>query len=63
MMTANLVGFALGVDGLKGFMAGILGSWKGVGFMLGACGALFVGIQVMFEIREAEQRKGIKLSF
>ncbi|EEA28105.1 hypothetical protein EYB26_001378 [Talaromyces marneffei] len=63
MMTANLVGFALGVDGLKGFLAGILGSWTGAGFMLGACGALFVGIQVMFEIRESEQRKGIKLSF
>lgn len=63
MMAANLVGFVIGVDGLKGLLGGIVGSWTGVGFMLAACGALFVGVQVMFEIREGEKRKGIKLSY
>jgi D-alanyl-lipoteichoic acid acyltransferase DltB (MBOAT superfamily) len=62
MMGANLVGFALGLDGLKGFLAGISGSWTGIVFMLGACGALFVGVQVMFEMREDEKRRGIQLN-
>ena len=61
MMAANLVGFAVGIDGLKGLVQGIIGSWQGLGFMLAACGALFVGAQVMFEVREGEARKGIKL--
>ena len=61
MMAANLVGFALGLDGLKGLVQGIIGSWQGLGFMLAACGALFVGVQVMFEVREGELRRGIKM--
>ncbi|RMZ83299.1 hypothetical protein DV738_g1340, partial [Chaetothyriales sp. CBS 135597] len=59
MMTANLVGFALGLDGLKGLVQGIIGSWQGAVFMLTACAALFVGVQVMFEHREEEKRQGI----
>ena len=61
MMTANLIGFALGLDGLKGLMAGIIGSWQGAMFLLTACGVLFTGVQVMFEHREIEKRKGINL--
>lgn len=61
MMAANLVGFALGVDGLKGLIEGIMGSWQGGVFMLGVCGVLFVGVQVMFEHREGEKRRGIRL--
>jgi hypothetical protein len=33
----------------------------GVLFLVTACSALFVGIQIMFEIRESELRKGINL--
>jgi len=61
MMAANLVGFALGIDGLKGLLAGIFDSFTGVAFTIAACGALFVGVQVMFEVRESEHRKGIDL--
>jgi protein-cysteine N-palmitoyltransferase HHAT len=61
MMTANLVGFAVGLDGLQNIVHGIASSWQGAMFMLGACAALFVGVQVMFEHREEEKRKGIKL--
>ena len=61
MMTANLVGFALGLDGIKGLLQGILGSYSGVMYLLVACSALFVGVQIMFEIREGEKRKGIRL--
>lgn len=61
MMAANLVGFALGLDGIKGLLQGILGSYSGIMYLLVACSALFVGVQLMFEIREGEKRKGIRL--
>ncbi|KAL1861752.1 hypothetical protein VTK73DRAFT_6966 [Phialemonium thermophilum] len=61
MMTANLVGFAVGLDGLQSILRGILRDFSGFLFLLGACSALFVGVQVMFEIRQAELRKGISL--
>lgn len=61
MMVANLVGFALGLDGLQGLLKGIIGSYSGLVYLASACAALFVGIQVMFEIREGELRAGIKL--
>lgn len=61
LMTANLVGFALGLDGLDGLVKGIVGSWEGQLFFWVACGALFTGVQVMFEYREAEKRRGIKM--
>ncbi|KAI1384063.1 MBOAT-domain-containing protein [Hypoxylon trugodes] len=61
MMTANLVGFAVGVDGLQRIVAGIFRDFSGFVFILGACSAFFVGVQVMFEIRESEARRGINL--
>ncbi|TQB76462.1 glycerol transporter [Monascus purpureus] len=61
MMMANLVGFALGLDGLKGLLDGIFGSYSGIAYMVGACSALFVGVQIMFEVREGELRAGINL--
>jgi D-alanyl-lipoteichoic acid acyltransferase DltB (MBOAT superfamily) len=61
MMMANLVGFAVGLDGLKGLMEGIVGSYSGLAFLVLACAGLFIGVQVMFEIRESELRVGIKL--
>jgi protein-cysteine N-palmitoyltransferase HHAT len=61
MMAANLVGFAVGLDGLRGLVQGIISSWQGFAFMFAACSALFVGVQVMFEVRESELRKGIKM--
>lgn len=62
MMAANLVGFAVGLDGLKGLVQGIVGSWNGLIFLAGACGTLFVGAQVMFEVRESEKRRGINMN-
>lgn len=61
MMMANLVGFAVGLDGLQGLLAGIMGSYSGIAFLVAACSALFVGVQVMFEVREGELRAGIRL--
>jgi D-alanyl-lipoteichoic acid acyltransferase DltB (MBOAT superfamily) len=61
MMIANLVGFALGLDGLKDLLAGLTGSYSGLAYLISCCVVLFVGVQVMFEVREDELRAGINL--
>ncbi|KAJ5928849.1 Glycerol uptake protein 1 [Penicillium verhagenii] len=61
LMVGNLVGFALGLDGLKDLLTSLTGSYSGVAYMVACCVVLFVGIQVMFEIREDELRVGIDL--
>jgi D-alanyl-lipoteichoic acid acyltransferase DltB (MBOAT superfamily) len=79
MMAANLVGFAIGLDGLKEMIRGeilvsvskkgkltmygigVFNSYQGVAFITLALVSIFVGVQVMFEIREAERRTGINL--
>ncbi|KAF2707377.1 MBOAT-domain-containing protein [Pleomassaria siparia CBS 279.74] len=61
LMLANLVGFALGLDGLNDLMKGIMGSYSGLVFFWTACGTLFVGVQFMFEFREEEKRHGVNL--
>lgn len=61
MMIANLVGFAVGIDGLNGLVEGILNTFGGRVFFLAACATLFIGVQMMFEIREAEKRRGINM--
>ncbi|KAH7027397.1 MBOAT family protein [Microdochium trichocladiopsis] len=61
MMAANLVGFAVGVDGLQKIIAGISQDHSGMTFLAAAIIALFCGAQVMFEIRETEKRRGINL--
>lgn len=62
MMIANLVGFAIGVDGLKGLVHGIVHNLSGWVFFFAACSCLFVGVQVMFETRAQEKREGIKMN-
>ncbi|GBE88390.1 Glycerol uptake protein [Sparassis crispa] len=59
MMSANLVGFVLGTDGISYMLHQLLGSWEGIRFLMAACTCLFVAAQVMFEYREQELREGI----
>ena len=59
MMTANLVGFVLGLEGMRHLVIQLISTWSGIGFMMFASGCLFVAVQVMFEYREDEKRKGI----
>ncbi|KDN68318.1 putative MBOAT family protein [Colletotrichum sublineola] len=61
MMIANLVGFAVGLDGLQSILYGIFHDWSGVMFLTIACASLYMGVQIMFEIRESEMRRGISL--
>ncbi|KAI1772640.1 MBOAT-domain-containing protein [Hypoxylon cercidicola] len=61
MMMANLVGFAVGVEGLERIIAGIFRDFSGFCFIISASMAFFVGVQLMFELRESEARRGINL--
>lgn len=61
MMIANLVGFAIGIDGVRTLIQGVLGQWEGLGFVVAAGSALYMAAMIMFEIREGEKRKGVDL--
>ncbi|KAH9823780.1 glycerol uptake protein 1-like [Teratosphaeria destructans] len=61
MMAANLVGFAIGVDGVKGLAGALVQTLGGRVFFVAACATLFVGSMVMFEWRESERRRGIDM--
>ncbi|KAL7747311.1 hypothetical protein RI367_007365 [Sorochytrium milnesiophthora] len=56
MMVANLVGFAVGLDGIQDMLSKIMQP-SGVVFILMTIASLFVAVQVMFEIREDEKRQ------
>lgn len=51
MMIANLVGFVIGIDGVKYFLHQLVGSPEGLRFLAAVFGCLFVGVQLMFEYR------------
>ncbi|RLV94717.1 Glycerol uptake protein 1 [Spathaspora sp. JA1] len=59
MMIANLVGFCLGKDGTLKLLHDLFNTYDGFQFFVLSSIALFVGVQAMFEFREAEKRKGI----
>ena len=54
MMTANLVGFAVGIDGVKKMLPQIF-NWGGLGFVFLSFLGLYVVVHVMFEIRNNEK--------
>ena len=62
MMTANLVGFAVGVDGAK-LMLRQLCSLSGVVFMACIMSACFAAAHLMFEWRAEEGRRGLSLKY
>jgi len=59
MMSANLIGFVLGVEGMQYMVRLMFSSWQGIKFLCLACACLFIGVQVMFEYRQEERRKGV----
>lgn len=61
MMSANLVGFAVGADGLRSIGEGIFNNHGGFVAVVGAGVTLFMAVQIMFEVREEERRKGVVL--
>ncbi|KAI7865222.1 MBOAT, membrane-bound O-acyltransferase family-domain-containing protein [Mucor mucedo] len=58
MMIANLVGFAVGVDGVKEMLTKIFGTANGLSFLASVTVCLSIAVQIMFEIRESEKRRG-----
>lgn len=56
MMVANLVGFAVGMDGMKVMIDSIF-NVHGIVFGIMTIGVLFAAAQVMFEVREEEKRR------
>ncbi|KAG1737067.1 MBOAT, membrane-bound O-acyltransferase family-domain-containing protein [Suillus paluster] len=59
MVSANLVGFVVGMDGMMHMASQIVGTWQGFRFLIGASCTIFVGVQFMFEYREEEMRRGV----
>lgn len=59
MMLANLFGFCLGKDGTLALLLEMFRTVSGFEFFILSLCALFVGTQVMYELREGEKRKGI----
>lgn len=61
MLIANLVGFAVGPDGIKALLYEMVHTAAGLKFSILCSLLLFVGVQVMFEYREQELREGINM--
>lgn len=59
MMSANLVGFVLGLDGMRHLVHELVSTPHGWAFTAFSSACLFVAVQVMFEYRNDEARRGI----
>ncbi|KAF7301983.1 hypothetical protein MIND_00764400 [Mycena indigotica] len=59
LMAANLVGFVIGLDGMKFFLERLFGTTEGWGFLAITAVCLFSAAHLMFEYREDEKRHGI----
>ena len=57
MVTANLVGFAVGLDGVQ-YMLSQIFQLSGLTFILLTTIIIFSAVQLMFEVREEEARQG-----
>lgn len=51
MITANTIGFVLGVDNTLIFLKQVFGTSQGLSFVLQAVIGLFAAVQIMFEYR------------
>ena len=54
LMIAKLVGYSLGLDGMKGLLSNLFGSASSLVIVFGIFISLFVASQLMFEVREQE---------
>ncbi|KAF9916877.1 glycerol transporter [Lobosporangium transversale] len=62
MMIANLVGFCIGVDGMKIMLHDLFSTLHGWLTMFCCFGAIFICAQLQFEVREEEKRRGVFLN-
>lgn len=61
MMIANLSGFCLGQDGVMLWLKQMYSTPFGAVYFVLSLGALFVGSQIMFELRNSEKRRGVNV--
>lgn len=61
MMIANIYGFCLGHDGTVKLLQRLFTTLDGQAFFVICSCCLFVGVQIMYERREGEKRRGIDL--
>lgn len=61
MLIGNLVGFAVGIDGMKRILHQLLLTKEGLKFVLLASAVLFEGTRIMFRIRDDERERGVDL--
>ena len=54
LMTANMVGFVVGIDGVTPLLAKVFADPL---FMIGVMGTLFSASQIMFMLRQREERR------
>lgn len=59
MMTANLVGFVVGLDGVQYLWSQLIGTRAGVVCLVQLTCVLYMGAQLMYEYREEERRRGV----
>ena len=62
IMASSMVGFAVGLDGLKEMVGGIVGSGYGRLCVVAAYATVYVGVQIMFEWRASERRRGVVMN-
>ncbi|KAJ7680007.1 MBOAT, membrane-bound O-acyltransferase family-domain-containing protein [Mycena rosella] len=60
LLAANLVGFVIGPDGVRFFVEQLFGTTEGLRFLAAVAVCFFAAVQLMFEYREEEKRKGIQ---
>lgn len=59
MMTANLVGFVVGLDGVQYLWGQLMGTRAGLVCLVELVAILFVAAQLMYEYRTEERRRGV----
>lgn len=51
MVAANLVGFVVGIEGVRFLFSQLFGTWEGLRFMVPCSCCIFIAVQLMFEYR------------
>ena len=63
MMIVNLVGFSVGLDGIRDYLTTAFFSSESAWFLLGTLVTFFSASQLMFAVRAAEARRNIHKDF
>jgi D-alanyl-lipoteichoic acid acyltransferase DltB (MBOAT superfamily) len=59
MMIVNLVGFSVGLDGMRTYLTTAFWSAESLGFVAGTLATFFSAAQIMFAVRAREARHAV----